>query len=205
MLDSRGFDLWADGYDVSVGASDGDGTYPFAGYKDVLGRIYGEIRSGAGRRVLDAGLGTGTLARRLYGDGYEITGIDFSPRMLELAREKMPRAELVCYDLTRGLPDELGGRSFDFIVCTYAIHHLNDAETEALIRDFLDSLAPEGRLFIGDVSFATEAELDLCRRGAGGEWDEEENYPVAEKLRRVFPSVTYEKLSCCAGLFTLRA
>ena len=40
MLDEKGFDLWADGYDRSVGLSDEDGTYPFAGYRAVLGAIY---------------------------------------------------------------------------------------------------------------------------------------------------------------------
>lgn len=33
MLDNKGFDLWADGYDVAVGLSDESDTYPFAGYK----------------------------------------------------------------------------------------------------------------------------------------------------------------------------
>ena len=36
MLDQKGFDLWADGYDRAVGLSDGDNSYPFAGYKEVL-------------------------------------------------------------------------------------------------------------------------------------------------------------------------
>ena len=36
MLDKKGFDLWADGYDRAVGISDEDGTYPFAGYKQLL-------------------------------------------------------------------------------------------------------------------------------------------------------------------------
>ena len=40
MLGSRGFDLWADGYDKSVGVSDEESTYPFAGYKRILGDIY---------------------------------------------------------------------------------------------------------------------------------------------------------------------
>ncbi len=30
MLDNKGFDLWADGYDKSVGVSDEENTYPFA-------------------------------------------------------------------------------------------------------------------------------------------------------------------------------
>ena len=33
MLDNKGFDLWADGYDKAVGISDEENTYPFAGYK----------------------------------------------------------------------------------------------------------------------------------------------------------------------------
>ena len=40
MLNSKGFDLWADGYDKAVGISDEDNSYPFAGYKEVLGRIF---------------------------------------------------------------------------------------------------------------------------------------------------------------------
>ena len=43
MLDNKGFDLWSDGYDKSVGLSDEENTYPFAGYKDVLGTIYKTI------------------------------------------------------------------------------------------------------------------------------------------------------------------
>ena len=40
MLSNQGFDLWADDYDKSVGLSDENGTYPFAGYKNVLNEIY---------------------------------------------------------------------------------------------------------------------------------------------------------------------
>ena len=66
MLNREGFDLWADGYDRSVGLSDEDGSYPFAGYRDILNAIYGRILSDGGRDVLDVGFGTGVLAARLY-------------------------------------------------------------------------------------------------------------------------------------------
>ena len=33
MLDNKGFDLWADGYDIDVGITDDNNEYPFAGYK----------------------------------------------------------------------------------------------------------------------------------------------------------------------------
>ena len=43
MLNNKGFDLWADGYDKTVGISDEENTYPFAGYKKVLGFIFQTI------------------------------------------------------------------------------------------------------------------------------------------------------------------
>ena len=43
MLNNKGFDLWADGYDKAVGISDEENTYPFAGYKKVLGLIFQTI------------------------------------------------------------------------------------------------------------------------------------------------------------------
>ena len=43
MLNNIEFDLWADGYDKTVGISDEEITYPFAGYKMVLGFIFQAI------------------------------------------------------------------------------------------------------------------------------------------------------------------
>ena len=43
MLNNKEFDLWADGYDKTVGISDEKNTYPFAGYKKVLGFIFQTI------------------------------------------------------------------------------------------------------------------------------------------------------------------
>ena len=65
MLDNKGFDLWADGYDKTVGVSDEENTYPFAGYKDVLGTIFKTIMEKPSAVVLDIGFGTGTLTTKL--------------------------------------------------------------------------------------------------------------------------------------------
>ena len=61
MMDEHGFDLWADGYDQSVGLSDEDNTYPFAGYKQVLSALFREVMKRGGGDVLDIGFGTGVL------------------------------------------------------------------------------------------------------------------------------------------------
>ena len=41
--DKKEFDLWADGYDKTVGISDEKNTYPYASYKKVLGFIFQTI------------------------------------------------------------------------------------------------------------------------------------------------------------------
>ena len=58
MLNSKGFDLWADAYDKSVSLSDECKTYPFAGYKVILNEIYNRVLSCPGKSVLDLGFGT---------------------------------------------------------------------------------------------------------------------------------------------------
>ena len=200
MLDQTGFDLWADDYDRSVGLSDEENSYPFAGYRQLLGRIYELVRQKKGPAVLDLGFGTGVLTAKLYAAGCRVYGQDFSARMTELAREKMPEAVLVRGDFSEGLAPALRSRSYDFIIATYSLHHLSPAQQRKLLPELTELLAPGGELLIGDVAFASWAELEACRREAGDEWDEEECYFVWEELKTALPDVVFEPVSACAGL-----
>ena len=107
MLNKIEFDLWADGYDKTVGISDEENTYPFAGYKKVLGFIFQTIMRAENAVVLDIGFGTGTLTTKLYERGCSIYGQDFSSRMIALASEKMPNAHLYQGDFSKGLVEPL--------------------------------------------------------------------------------------------------
>ena len=76
MLDSKGFDLWADQYDGHVAASDEDNTYPFAGYRKVIETVFDTVIQKENAMVLDLGFGTGTLTSALYKNGCTIFGQD---------------------------------------------------------------------------------------------------------------------------------
>lgn len=204
MLNSKEFDLWADGYDKAVGLSDKDSAYPFAGYKEVLGTIYRSILSSNQKIVLDIGFGTGTLSAKLYGQGCEIYGQDFSEVMIALARPKIPKAKLYCSDFSNGLVRQLTHNKYDAIVATYSLHHLTDAQKIDFIYSLLPLLNGNGCIYIGDVAFMTRDELQKCKELSGDEWDDDEIYFVFEELSKVFPKMTFDKKSFCAGVLYLQ-
>ncbi len=203
MLNSRGFDLWANDYDKSVGLSDEDGTYPFAGYKDVLNEIYNRVLSLPGKAVLDIGFGTGTLTTKLYEQGCQIFGQDFSAEMLRLAQEKMPEAKLCQSDFSLGLAKELKENRYDAIVATYSLHHLTDPQKVCFLKELLPLLNEGGCICIGDVAFQSRAEWEQCKAQAGSDWDEDEIYFVFDELSPFFPQMKFQQVSHCAGILVL--
>lgn len=203
MMNDGGFDLWADGYDKSVGVSDEENAYPFVGYKKVMNRIFGEIVEHGKSAVFDIGFGTATLSKRLYDCGNEIFGQDFSKRMIEIAAEKMPNAHLYEGDFSKGLCGELLSRKYDFIVSTYALHHLDDAQKVDFIKELLPLLTGGGKILIGDVAFGTREELEQCKKDSGSAWDDDEIYFVFDEIKTHFPEMSFERMSYCSGVLTL--
>lgn len=204
MLSNKGFDLWADDYDKSVGLSDDENTYPFAGYKEVLNSIYNEVLASDSKRVLDIGFGTGTLTKRLYDRGLEIYGQDFSGEMIKIAQEKMPKAKFFAGDFTKDLVDFLKDNKYDAVIATYSLHHLTDEEKISFIKSLLTLLNPGGEILIGDVAFESRKDLEACKEKSKDYWDEEEFYFVYEDLKKYFEGLTFEKYSFCAGVLTIR-
>lgn len=202
-MNNKEFDLWADGYDKTVGISDEENTYPFAGYKKVLGLIFQSIMGNINPVVLDIGFGTGTLTTKLYEQGCSIYGQDFSSRMIALASEKMPNAHLYQGDFSKGLVEPLRNRRYDYIVATYSLHHLTDAQKIAFLFELRNYLKENGKIIIGDVAFETRKDLEKCRLSVGNAWDDNEIYFVVEELRKDFPCLSFTQISDCAGVLLL--
>lgn len=98
-----------------------------------------------GRRVLDAGCGSGPLSAALRAKGAIVTGFDASPAMVELARRRLgERAALHVADLSQPLP--FADAAFDDVVSSLVLHYLRD--WTAPLAELRRVLKPGGRLIL---------------------------------------------------------
>lgn len=204
MLYESGFDAWSEEYDEYVKKCSSE--YPFDGYYAVLEYVYCKVENKKSR-ILDVGIGTGLLANRLYKDGAVIYGMDFSQKMIQVSREKMPEAILLQWDFNYGLPPEFQTEKFDYIISTYAIHHLNDGKKLEFIEKLSASLDKDGKIIIADISFPTGEKLNGCKGRNADKWDHDEFYLAADKftdkLKLPGFKVLYTQISSCAGVLEL--
>jgi SAM-dependent methyltransferase len=97
-------------------------------------------------RALDAACGTGRHAAHLAERGHEVTGVDASPEMLELARARVPQARFRDGDL-RALP--VDDAEFDLVVCALALGHCEDLD--APVAELARAVRPGGSVVLSDL------------------------------------------------------
>jgi 2-polyprenyl-3-methyl-5-hydroxy-6-metoxy-1,4-benzoquinol methylase len=98
-----------------------------AGHLRDFGNIVELLQLPARARVLDLGVGSGWTSRFLARCGYEVVGLDISPRMVEIAAEQAQRESVpvrfLAADIEElGALDELG--LFDGCVAYDMLHHV---------------------------------------------------------------------------------
>lgn len=119
---------------------------------DDIADYYADILAGAGvrgGRLLDMGCGTGSLAARLAGRGFEVIGQDASPEMLTIAAGKSSEVLWICQNMEK---TELGGDADAIISTLDSINHLNDRR--AMLECFRSAAEnlKRGGAFVFDVN-----------------------------------------------------
>ena len=155
-----------------------------------------------GERILDAGCGTGRHLAPILRSGARPVGLDFSRGMLRVARQRLPRCELVQGDLQAEFPFRRG--RFAAVLCALITEHLT--ELPLSLREFRRALGPGGRLVlsifhpdlahVGKEANFTEGDTEY-RLGAI-------RWTVADYLGQVtdagFPIVTHQEWMGDEGL-----
>jgi demethylmenaquinone methyltransferase/2-methoxy-6-polyprenyl-1,4-benzoquinol methylase len=98
---------------------------------------------GPGARALDIATGTGDLAVELARRGAEVTGLDFSERMLELARAKGPQIGWV-----EGNALELSFEDEEFDAVTVGFGARNFSDLDRGLSEMVRVAKPGGRVVI---------------------------------------------------------
>jgi len=114
--------------------------------REVL-RLAGRVH---GRRALDVGCGTGSLARQLAAEGAQVIAIDVSPAAVHAADHdakesgETPRPEFAVADLLA--PASLPRGPFDLVTCSLALH--DSADPARALAAAARLLHPRGRFVL---------------------------------------------------------
>jgi ubiquinone/menaquinone biosynthesis C-methylase UbiE len=125
----------ADDWQIQVG-EDGDGNR-ILNSDPVLWQFAGDVN---GLTVLDAGRGTGYLSKKLHDRGARVTVMDFSERMIEIARAHNPAIDFrvdSCATL-RTLTDA----HFDLVIANYVL--MDTPDLQGTLHAFHRVLKPDG-------------------------------------------------------------
>jgi len=168
-------------YDAEV--TERYGVYHRLLLEPYLDRVAEELAPGP---ALDLGSGTGVVSLALAERGFDVVGVDHSPEMTEIARQKLSDANVrgscrfVVGD-ARELPYD--DDEFACVTCQGLLHHLREVET--CLRELARVLRPGGRFYISEpCSDATPLKQGLRAvwhlRGAGSRKEAEERPASAE-------------------------
>ena len=110
-----------------------------------------------GDLVLDVGCGTGTLAVKADQKGAQVIGIDQSPAMLKLAREKA-QANGVEVDFRLAQAQSLDlDEKFGVVTATFTLSEISPDEAEMVVADLAEHLKPGGKMIVADEARPAKA------------------------------------------------
>ncbi|MGB6406188.1 MAG: class I SAM-dependent methyltransferase [Planococcus donghaensis] len=142
------FDEWVHTYDESVNGSDEEYKDVFLKYNEILQAV-AEAAIGP---VIEFGVGTGNLTKKLLERNLEVVGVEPNQAMRQVAAQKMPDLPVIDGDFLE-FDTPIFPQSF---VSSYAFHHLTDAEKAQAFQIYAEKLPAGGKVIFADTMFDTE-------------------------------------------------
>jgi len=118
-----------------------------------------------GRKALDIGCGSGALSNALHNRGFEVTGVDFAPAMIELAQRLSPQVTFLDAD-GRQLP--FPDKGFELVTAAYVVHGLNSESRLALYREA--ARLAQGMVLFHDYNQRRNPFVDIVELIEGGHY-----------------------------------
>lgn len=119
----------------------------------------------SGKKIVDLGCGAGRDGEHFVKDGYDYLGVDLSPEMIKIAKNRVKIGEFKIMDLRNlDLPQE----SFDGFWASASLLHFSKENVPNILKSFYNLLKKDG---IGFVSVKEKREMDegfICEDKCGG-------------------------------------
>jgi SAM-dependent methyltransferase len=98
-------------------------------------------------KAVDLGCGAGNYAVWLASKGFDVTGVDISPKAIELANRLAGKKGVQCHFMARDLMGEPGelAASFDFAYDWEVLHHVFPEHREKYVRNIHRIVRPGGK------------------------------------------------------------
>lgn len=146
------FNNWAPTYDETVMGNNIEYREVFLHYDEILD----EVASRAIGTVLEFGVGTGNLTKRLIDRGHKVYGVEPSEEMRAIAKQKIPGLQVWDGDFLN-FPEI--NEPINSIVSSYAFHHLTDEEKSEAISIYAKMLKHGDKIVFADSIFEDEVAL----------------------------------------------
>ncbi|WP_160916204.1 MerR family transcriptional regulator [Halobacillus litoralis] len=149
---------WKDRWNFDDQAEDYDNNIKTTGYRfnvhehyeEALAKAHRWVNASSGERGVDIGAGTGNLTGLFLSQGISMIAVDQSKEMLKMCAKKHPETET---RLGHFLSLPLNDKETEFVVSSYALHHLTDEEKELALAEMDRVLGEKGRVVIADLMF----------------------------------------------------
>lgn len=142
--------------------------------------------------ILELACGPGNITKYLLQKrpDFEIRATDLSIKMLELARSNNPKTEFQILDC-RNIKSLL--RTFDGIMCGFALPYLSKEEAIKLIADAYEILNPNGILYLSTME--DNYEKSGFKKSSSGKYEAYINFHEADYLSQALQNAGFEILN----------
>jgi putative AdoMet-dependent methyltransferase len=147
------FEEWAGSYDETVVGHDIEYKEVFSRYEQILDAVAARSQG----HVVEFGIGTGNLTKKLIETGLSVTGIEPSPAMRKIAEEKLKGTIQILDGDFLQFPELENVGTF---VSTYAFHHLTDEEKAIAVAHYGKLLSKDGKIVFADTMYESEEDYN---------------------------------------------
>lgn len=98
-----------------------------------------------GGQILDVGSGPGNFTKFIKNQNYTVTGVDLTPEMIDIAKQKVPGTDFLLMDM-RDL--NFSDNKFDGLIAAYSLIHIPTVELLDTLKGFYRVLKPGAHALI---------------------------------------------------------